>query len=274
MNLGVPPLPTDPSVVELADWAELVTLSRGRLPRGKLSTEATRNGGTDILVADAWNELTQRAVLSGDHWTFTISVDQLEPRSASDEDNLLPAFFAALGLREQIQNPHRELFEQCVSELVLSLVPSALRLGHPRRDPVPSSFREAFKRYVDRIDEPLLALPPSTDNDLKMDVVAWLSLGDGRGGYIHLIGQCATGADWEEKLEELNLDVIADHVKWAVSPTRFFATPHVVPSQHFRRTSQRGGLILDRSRLLNLSRKRDLEPNTRAEVKHVLENLY
>ncbi len=274
MKLGAAPLPTEPSTEEVADWAELVALKRGKLSRGKLSTEVTRNGGNDRLVADAWTELGERAALSGKHWTFTVSSDYLERRTDRTDDHVLPAFFAALGLRENIENPHRALFEQCVAELVYGLLPATLRIGHPRRAPVPSSFREAFVDYVAQIDEQVVVPPPATDNDLKMDVVAWRTFEDGRGGYLHLVGQCATGADWDTKLEELNLEVIKDHVSWGVDPLRFFATPHVVAAQHMRRISKRAGLVLDRPRLLELERTTKLAPSTTQEVLAVLAKLY
>ena len=272
--IGSPPLPTSPSTGELADWAELVALERGRIARGKLSTELARSGGSDLQVADAWTELEERAALSGDQWPFVLSSNALERRFAPSDDDLLPAFFAALGLRENIELAHRELFEQCVTELILAVLPFSARLGHQRRPPVPSSFREAFAEYAQRIDERVIQEPPSSDNDLKMDVVAWRPFSDRRGGYFNLVGQCATGADWDEKLDELNLDVIADHLKWAVTPLRFFATPHVVPLQKMRRFSVRGGIILDRPRLLELARAASLSAPTKAEVATVLDGLY
>jgi hypothetical protein len=274
MKLGAPPLPTEPSVEEVADWAELVALRLGKVARGKLSTAVARDGGSDRLVADAWTELGERADLSGDRWTFTVSSAYLARRTDRVDDHVLPAFFAALGLRENIENPHRALFEQCVAELVYGLLPATLRIGHPRRPPVPPSFRDAFVDYVARIDEHVAALPPATDNDLKMDVVAWRGFGDRRGGYLHLVGQCATGADWEAKLDELNLDVIKDHVSWGVDPVRFFATPHVVAAQHMRRISKRAGLVLDRPRLLELERSTKLASTTTQEVLAVLADLY
>jgi hypothetical protein len=274
MSFRAPPLPTEPSIGEIADWAELVALRRGRLQRGKLSTEVERNGGDDRLVTDAWNELLERAGLSGTRWTFIVSSNLLERRSDKPDDHILPAFFAALGLRETIENPHRALFEQCVAELVTGLLPVTLRIGHPRRPPVSSSFREAFEEYAAQIDEDIVELPPSSDNDLKMDVCAWRTFDDGRGGYPHMVGQCATGADWDTKLDELNLDVIADHLNWTVRPMRFFATPHVVAVQHMRRVSRRAGLVLDRPRLLELERTAKLDPATKQEVVEVLADLY
>jgi hypothetical protein len=274
MKLGNPIMPTNPSVEEATDWAELVALKRGSVARGKLSTEVSRAGGNELLVTDAWVELRERAGLSGHDWTFTIDDARLTRSNEDADRNILPAFLAALVLRVNIENHHRALFEQCVTEIVRGILPESLRIGHPRRPPVPSSFRVAFKSYVDQVDEAVVSLPPSTDNDLKMDVLAWRKFGDARGGYLHLVGQCATGADWEEKLNELDLDVIKDHVNWGVDPVRFFATPYVVASQHMRRTTKKAGLVLDRPRLLELERSAKLDPDTRDELRSVLNDLY
>ena len=275
MKLGPPPLPSEPSTGELADWAELIAMKKGSIARGNLATAVSRNGGSDRHVADAWNELEARAGLSGTDWTFKVSVTELELRAATlDDTHALAAFCAALGLRQNIDNDHRELFEQCVTEIVPSVVPDSLRLGHPRRPPVDASFREAFREYVVAVDEELKLLPPSSDNDLGMDVVAWRSFRDRRGGYIHFIGQCATGADWEDKLNDLDLEVIKEHVKWAAAPLRFFATPVVVPAQSFRRVSLRAGVVLDRPRLLELESTTTLTPSTQREVLKALAELY
>jgi len=274
MISSTPPLPTSPETEEVADWAELVTIKTGSLTRGKLSTEVERNGGASTVVADAWVELVSRSELFGEAWSFSVSPTRLTLRRALSEELELPAFFAALGLRENIDASHRQLFEQCVSELVRGLLPSSLRLGHPRVQPVPSSLHEALTLLAQGIDELLLDRPRSTDKDIKLDVVAWRSFSDRRGGYLALVGQCATGADWESKLDELNVPVLSDHVRWSVPPVRFFATPHIVPVQHFRRHALRAGLLLDRPRLLELSRGISLNDETRRQVLRVLEDLY
>jgi len=274
MKLGSPPLPVEPTYQEVADWAELVALQKGKLTRGKLGTEVDRIGGQPVLIADAWRELEARAALAKDHWTFTLSATEIARKSGNGADYALPAFLAALGLRENIENSHRQLFEQCVSELVRALLPNSMRIGFPRRPPVPIPFRDALAAYAAAIHEKVRAEPPSSDNDLKMDVVAWRVFGDGRGGYLHLIGQCATGADWVDKLDELNLSVIAEHLAWGVEPLRFFATPHVIGAQEMRRVSLRAGLVLDRPRLLELAQTAPLAAPTTQEVLNALMGLY
>jgi hypothetical protein len=51
---------------------------------------------------------------------------------------------------------------------------------------------------------------------MGMEIVDSLSFEDDRGGYLHFVGQCATGADWKDKLPELNPHKIGDNINWAV----------------------------------------------------------
>ena len=107
-----------------------------------------------------------------------------------------------------------------------------------------------------------------------MDIANWVPFNDGRGGYVHFIGQCATGADWEDKLTELNPHKWGDHVNWAVPPVRFFATPFVIPTEAFRRSSLDGGLVLDRPRLMELASKTTVSARTIKKLRKYTNTLY
>jgi hypothetical protein len=141
---------------------------------------------------------------------------------------------------------------------------------------VPTSLADAVEVYCHQSleDEGRLKAPPATDGDLGLDVVNWLSFADNRGGFLHFIGQCASGADWSDKLPELNPDKWGDHISWAVRPVRFFATPFVVPTPDFRRASKDGGLVLDRPRLMELAKKRPLSAAVLNLVRDYTGSLY
>lgn len=168
-------------------------------------------------------------------------------------------FLAALGMRVNIDHDGRVLFEECVAELSTGLTGNpAMRIGHPRKPPIPTPLKEAIELYCAESGEleGVFKAPQAADKDLGLDVATWLTFKDKRGGYLHFIGQCATGADWVDKLVDLNTPVLKDHVYWAVEPVRFFATPFVVPSEKFRRSSLKAGLVLDRPRLMELAERR------------------
>jgi len=101
-----------------------------------------------------------------------------------------------------------------------------------------------------------------------------MSFADGRGCYVHFMGQCATGADWREKLTELNPLKWKDHINWAVPPVRFFATPFVLLHEEFRRRSLDGGLILDRPRLMMLKEKIKLGRGLNGRLQRYCAQLY
>jgi len=65
-----------------------------------------------------------------------------------------------------------------------------------------------------------------------------------------------------------------EHIHWAVPPVRFFATPFVVRHEDFRRSSMTGGLMLDRPRLTELSRKSDVTEATRTKVSDYVAGLH
>lgn len=180
-------------------------------------------------------------------------------------------------MRVGIENQGRILFESCVAEIVegLTRIPG-IRIGFPRVSPVPSDLTEAVKLYCERSCEPegFSKSFPATDRDLGIDVVSWFPFRDKRGAFVHLVGQCATGADWKEKLPELNPHKWTDHLNWAVLPVRFFATPIVLRKEANRRLSMDGGLLLDRPRLLELAEMKPLGDGLRSELKSYCFSLY
>jgi hypothetical protein len=246
--------------------------------RAKLTTTAAReNPQSKTLVEDTWSELQARSILFGGRWVFRLDDVALTPRRRTHEA-IWYRFLAALGLRYNIDGKGRELFEHCVAEIVRGLTGRlGVRIGSPRRLPVPRSLKDAVDAYCQSSGEDMGKFhdPLATDGDLGLDVVSWMGFTDTRGGYLHFIGQCATGADWKEKLTELNPEKWSDHVSWAVRPVRFFATPVIVTGTwEFRRASKDGGLILDRPRLVALHEKAPLARRTRREIEKYCDNLY
>lgn len=278
MKASIPPFPDGDDVYEIADWMELAVLRTGRASkRGNLVSTIEREDAR-VSAADVLDELERRSALMRELWPLklddTKSVVSLQSKPVS---KALYTFFAALGLRQNITNEGRELFEHCVNALSSGLTRNAgIRIGFPRRDPVPTSLADATEMYLAASLELAgkMKPPPLTDGDLGLDVVNWMTFQDRRGGYLHFIGQCASGADWPDKLTELNPHKWADHINWAVPPVRFFATPFVVPTEDFRRSCLDGGLVLDRPRLIELSRRASIPAGILKRVREYTESLY
>lgn len=279
MNTGLatPPFPSDDDIPILADWVELATMGgQHPLTRGKLRTTMGREsvGAADRRTDETWLELTRRAKIQAKGWPLKLDGDTLSV-ARSDSALIFHYFLCAVSLGQNIDNAGRQLFEHCVSDVTAGLTLNhALRIGFPRTGGMPHSFREAVSLYCRLSGESVVAPPPGTDNDLGLDVASWRLFSDGRGGYLHFVGQCATGADWFEKLGDLDIRVWSDHVNWAVTPVRFFATPFVIPIERWRRSCLKGGLVLDRPRLLELATTSPLRPRRLAAILDYCRLLY
>jgi hypothetical protein len=277
----VPPFPESDVISEVADWVELTVLNTGNpFRRGRLITTMEREDA-NLNPADVIDELERRYKLMDGRWPLTLDdptdAKVVAPRRINDSLRSLYRFFAALGLRLNITPEGRVLFEHCVNEISAAITGRVgIRIGHPREAPVAVSLRSAIEAYCQESSERegVLKAPDAADQDMGMDVLNWLSFDDDRGGYLHFVGQCATGADWKDKLPELNPHKIGDHINWAVVPVRFFATPVVITHPEFRHASQDGGLILDRPRLMELARHAPISNPLLRRVRAYTEALY
>ena len=260
---GPPPFPvaTRPDPGEIADWVEFVTLSRtSAFKRGDLKSAIGQEDleSADVLEEETWFELQQRADVFGGQWPLRLIGNRLDRRRPSPVALGLYRFLCLLGFAS-LEPEDRKVFEQVVSALVEPLTgQAALNIGHPASHGMDPSFRNRVRLYAEQsglleaeIKGPLLA----DDKDLGVDVVTWLPFHDGRGAYLHFLVQCATGPRWTDKLHDIEVDVWRGHINWGVAPVRVFALPSVVsqPGAKWVRTAQKGGLILDRPRLAELS---------------------
>lgn len=252
--MPIPSFPSDSDSETICDWVEATVLWRDqRFPRGRLQTTVQREGLAQALTTDVWSELERRATLFGAAWPLKYEDSDLTPRRSNAKTKVIYRFFSALGLRQNIDNAGRALFEECVAHLAKGLTGTdAIRLGHPRIAPVPPNLGDAINMYCDRSLEHYKGPPPQANGDLGIDIATWKTFPDARGGWLHFVGNCASGADWEDKLLELNCNHWLDYMSWAIPPVRFFATPFVLQNERIRWASQRGGIILDRPRLLDL----------------------
>jgi hypothetical protein len=92
---------------------------------------------------------------------------------------------------------------------------------------------------------------PTVGGDGTIDFVVWKKQLDKRAGNIFVLGQCACGGNWDQKLDELSLRALGawfHPVSW-VDPIRAFATPFVLSDGNFKIAHLRAGWVLDRIRL-------------------------
>jgi hypothetical protein len=84
-----------------------------------------------------------------------------------------------------------------------------------------------------------------------LDLLCFRAFPDGRVGVPVYMVQCASGADWMEKLNTPDLNIWTKLISFAAKPKKAFAMPFALDDDDFiYRTAIVNGLLLDRHRLL------------------------
>ena len=101
---------------------------------------------------------------------------------------------------------------------------------------------------------------PSPDTtqvkDAKLDLVGWIPFRDGRTNQLSIFGQCATGANWRAKINELQpVDFCKRWLKEqpAVNPSlAFFVPRHIEEQQWPEAAIGEHRILFDRLRIVRL----------------------
>lgn len=130
----------------------------------------------------------------------------------------------------------------------------AYPFGFPRRL-TPRGFEDAVNDLCKQVKEgqgcrkrPNLA----DQQDATLDIVVVRRFPDRRLGQMTAFGQCATGADWRDKLTDLQPETFCK--LWmldafAVNPIRMFFVPHAIEERRWLHATMSAGVVFDRSRM-------------------------
>jgi hypothetical protein len=160
-----------------------------------------------------------------------------------------------------------ELFEVLASKaLEKYLEGSVIRIGAPRRQPVPAQFPRALDYVVGELGEIIgqRDLEDHHSGDDGVDLIGWRRFGDARASQAIIFAQCAIGTDWRGKRDGVSLDLWRRHIDWHSHPLKGFAVPfHLEPGRPWRETATRAGIIFDRLRIARLVEPGALSADTR-----------
>jgi hypothetical protein len=153
-------------------------------------------------------------------------------------------------------NKPAELFETVASKaLERYLHCSVIRIGAPRRNPVPSKFPDALVYAVKELGETIgqRDLEQQNSGDDGVDLIGWRPFGDARASQAIILAQCAIGTDWRDKRDGVSLRMWRRHIDWHSEPLKAFAVPfHHQEGNTWRETATRAGIIFDRLRIAKL----------------------
>ena len=262
----------------LADWLELNALigSAGQANLDDLmdglrvgsigaiadETRPEQLGRLEGIAAAVRAELEFRARVAQVSYPFRFRGSSLERRIPSGRCTSSTYSFCLILSAipwHQLKFPHYfpdRIFEEVACQVAEKyLGGESLRFGWPRRGRgVPSSFEKAIVKLCLRMGEGNgFRDDDATGNekDAGLDVVAWRPI-DERSGKLLLFGACATGGNWEGKLDELQpKHFCTTYLQGSntLAPAKAFFTPRVVPQERWRLYTSRAGIIFDRCRV-------------------------
>jgi hypothetical protein len=262
------PLPAT-DALRLADWLEIYALisadensSRGDLERA-LVRGSIYERNADVRIEEkclqVFFELEQRVAATQTAYPFVIDGTTL---SVKPDRRLFASYLFCLGLsyfgwtprRNAPINP-RDLFEDisCIAAGQY-IQGNVLRFGARGRASA-TSFRAAIDQLCQRVGEGIGFKEQATlaRKDDKVDLVAWKELGpDRRSSKLVLFGQCASGADWDGKVSELQPKAFWD--QWtsdgAISEhIKSFYIPHRIQAKKWDFYARKAGVVFDRCRI-------------------------
>ena len=154
------------------------------------------------------------------------------------------------------------IFEEVAANAVSQYMGGdALRFGSPRvGSVVPVGFAEAIDYVCGVTGEGVGVRRDAMTGDEKdagVDVIAWKAI-DARVGKLMILGSCATGEDWEDKVRDLSASrfcrtYFREHPE--PKPQKAFFTCRLVPRRKWMEHTRDGGIIFDRLRVSRLTPK-------------------
>ena len=285
--LQVPPASAD--TTDHADWLELkaITSSYSTSSRRDLMASIRRIGSIDAIdktdevpldelvegedeelerIAEAaFEELARRKEYLGAYYPFNVDTAlSAEPGARNSPYVFLTALTFFGTKMENMPESGSSLFESISAAALVQYLGGAKTVqsydfGFPRRNG-PKGFRKAIEDLCRELGEGLGCKVgrPLTQNvkDAKLDLVAWVSFSDMRRNQLSVFGQCATGVNWESKLNELQpVDFCNIWLKEppAMSPLLAFFVPRKITDDvWFRVCIGERRVIFDRLRIARL----------------------
>jgi hypothetical protein len=255
-----------------ADWLEISAAfnADGNSSRADLEGalrispffEKSGQEGIANRITEVFAELNERTQAAGTAYPFTLDRAVLQIKSDLCD---FPAYFFCLCLSYcgWTQNKGSSVFPARMFEDLSCMAAQSYTGGdvacfaYPRTrlgSVLPSGFKAAIQMATERLREgdSCRNRPARSTKDDALDVLAWRHFPDLLPGKLVLVGQCATGDDWEGKLSDLQ--PIATTDEWMSAPIisqmlRAIFVPHRIPREEWERSNRRAGIVFDRCRL-------------------------
>ncbi len=215
------------------------------------------------MVEDAWRELQRRVKCVATGASFSVSGQRIRGHG-SWRDNPAHAFCLLLAFAKWYRCWSREfgedyteqgdLFEEMTKQSLQKQFSgwSIYRTGWSRTNTTDliSIVKEVASRLGESVGE-VGRWTTSRAKDAGLDLLCHRPFPDKRVGVPVFLIQCASGADWLDKLHTPDIKIWTKIVIFTVQPKKAFATPFALLDDAFRMNCNIvDGMLLDRYRLL------------------------
>lgn len=271
------PSTSDP--IELCDWAELqsIVAARKSCTKGDLikyieiddldedADVDEHESSKDERIADSVLGIAQsRAALLGDTYPFLVSSGEIKPRNMTvgaglgrAECYLFHLLFAGLQSTE-ISPEARHFFEIESKELLHDFFGGeAFHFGWTVLNAAKGKIQARIEEFCEECSmgwkprRPVLV--PATQNDLGIDAIIWKQPADRRENAVVVVGQCASGRNWDTKLDSNAANLLTDCLEATPSGPIIYCllTPYQIPDGAWRLSARSlNGLLFDRLRMV------------------------
>lgn len=256
--------------LKLADWLETLALisDDGNSSIGDLERALHRSSVLEMendqdsverKCLEVRRELEDRATAAEHSYPFNVDGALLSLKSRIED---FPAYIFCLCLSSIGLNRVnlRKVFPARMFERLACVAArnylggDGIRFASPREE-LPKNFRKAVDSLCIHIGEGkgYRNQPTLARKDDTLDIVAWKHFSDTLPGKLILFGQCASGANWDTKVTELQPETFCG--QWMIEPpplsyvTKAFFIPHRIERNRWELTNRRAGIIFDRCRL-------------------------
>lgn len=247
-------VPEEEEAIDLANASDTTVQSRE-------STEQP------VVVGEEFKEIQRRAESCGTGYPFAISQHGHTLRRAFDPENTKHTIYQYLLLATRLNMGSSRvhggfdgtaIFEELSAEVgrnylgqrALSLVFGTANIFHSFPDKVNELCRQMGEggAFVNRNEG------PPTEQDGKLDIVAWKPFSDLLSGKLIVFGQCKTGTDYRDTLAQLQPDAYCK--KWlrdqpVVTPVRAFFVAEALLRSRWHNFAADSGLLFDRCRIVD-----------------------
>lgn len=262
------PVPAKLDPVALADWLEFSAIASRdhQVSIDYLITAAIIGsifGKPEIektlpAITEEFNFRRKYAI-----YPFSLKGSSLEYRKGSESKISTYTFCLALSVLPRRTPKERNCFPERIFEEISTLAAKrylegdAVRFAFPRKSRLPSKFEDAVEHLIQKMLEGTSIKRDQItgkEKDAKVDVIAWKFLDD-RPGKVMIMGACATGDHWQNKLQEINpnafcINYFSDPP--VPTPIKAFFTSSIIPRERWTIYTREAGILFDRFRIAEL----------------------